>query len=297
MEFKQTEKMNWQEEFKRMKRWIHRIDINTDSNREDFLLAFLQCCYHFHYWLEKDKIADKAELNKHISDYYVLKLCADICNFSKHGNSKRTPMLDPDTEVIGQKLMSMTPTGSSSMLSILKIKSQNKEIYDAFSVGKDCVDAWAQFLIKKGYALPIMPEEVIFLNYDKWEPKWSPEDPELYRTEQNKIKELIRNINDLEISLYKNPTNRELLERFKEFLVDIRRENSKHDVIDRVIRAIEKKVKIDSESTRHYVAIKKVIICGIEGNSAKVETLETSYWKWTDGQVFSQENKPHIFFF
>lgn len=295
MEFHQSEKMDWREQFKRMKRWHYRIRDGTDNDREDFFLAFFECCHHFKDWLVKDKIATKKEVDEYIEKYYALQLCADICTFAKHAEVTRHPRTgDSGTEVIGQKLTVMPENSSTYTISVLKIKSGGKERYDAFTIVKECLDAWAQFLLSRSLEIPIMPQEIIFRNFRRWEPTFHATDPDFSQVEENKIRNLISQVNQLELGLYKNPSNEELLNELKNLTVEGR--GKYEEVAERVRRARDKKVKINSESASHKVHVHKIIFTGTRGDTASAETIETSHWEWPDGNKFNQKGRPHAYY-
>lgn len=171
MEFHQNEKMNWQEQFMRMKRWYYRIRDKIDNDKEDFYLAFFESCHHFKNWLVKDGVATNKEVEDYIDQHQALQLAADICTFSKHAEITRTSRTgDFGTEVIGQKLLAMPKNQASYLFSVLKIKSGGKEQYNAFDIVQDCMNAWGKFLLSKSQIIPTMPQEVIYQNFKRWVP-------------------------------------------------------------------------------------------------------------------------------
>jgi len=173
MKWQQKEKLDWEEQFLRMKRWFYRIRDKVDNDKEDFYLAFFECCHHFKNWIINDGVATNKEVEAYIEKHDALKLCADICTFSKHAEVIRAPRTgDPQTAFIGKKVL-VNPFGPevSYLESILQVKSNGNDYYDAFEIVIKCMDAWGDFLISKKVAIPEMPGEDIYKNFKKWEPQ------------------------------------------------------------------------------------------------------------------------------
>lgn len=178
MEFPARVKMNWEEQFLMMKRWYYRLRGDEDIfglktiYREDFFIAFFITCNHFREWLVKNKIITNGELKKYVAQYDELELCREIADFSKHvklwPNHK-----DQKTEVIGKKIVTVPSEGSTYFESVLKIKSpgRNIETYNTFELVEECMNIWGNFLLSKSLKIPDMPEEHMFQNFVKWEPK------------------------------------------------------------------------------------------------------------------------------
>lgn len=177
MEFLQSETMNWQEQFKMMKRWYYRLRGSNDifgrtiSHQEDFFLAFFNCCHHFKNWLVINGVASDKDTNGYIDKKESLKLCADICTFSKHAEITRTSRTgDFETKAVGQMYSVILPSGTSYIASRLKVESGGKVYYDAFKIVEECINDWGQFILSKSLEIPDMPEEHIFQNFVKWQP-------------------------------------------------------------------------------------------------------------------------------
>jgi len=56
----------------------------------DVVYAFFQSCYHLKDWVLTDKIKTSSEIKKFIDDNDCIKICADICNGTKHFNLKNS---------------------------------------------------------------------------------------------------------------------------------------------------------------------------------------------------------------
>lgn len=177
--FNARKTMNWEEQFKIMKRWFYRLrgkkDFLGDGGKEfykdDFYLAFFNVCNNFKEWIIKEKVAKKEEIDHLVLENDELKLCREIANFTKHVTLFKTHF-DPDTKVVGTMIYIVTETGSSYMTSTLKINSpkRNLETFDAFKLVEKCLNIWGNFLTDKSITIPEMPEENIFENFVKWYP-------------------------------------------------------------------------------------------------------------------------------
>lgn len=89
---------NWRSQYHRMRRWhlmLEKLHSNeTDAKLPidylDVVYAFFQSCYHLKDWVLTDKIKTSSEIKKFIDDNDCMKICADICNGTKHFNLKNS---------------------------------------------------------------------------------------------------------------------------------------------------------------------------------------------------------------
>jgi hypothetical protein len=179
MEFKVTQEINWEEQFKIMKRWYYRLRGNDDIlglggsrsiNQEDFYYAFFIFCYHIKDGLIKSGILDVEDF---INNNLYLQLAGDIANFSKHTFLEKTRTGDLGTKAFRRGyVVNLTGPGPSSVLFKLEIVSNGKT-YDSFEVVEECMNAWYQFLTLKSLPIPEIIEENIYQYFIKWEPKKS----------------------------------------------------------------------------------------------------------------------------
>ena len=146
---------NWGDQYDRMLRWykkfeeIDRGKIDDSPNYfsyHDEVYAFFQNCHHLKDWTINDA---KVSLPKNVVEQFInrneyLKICADICNGTKHlkldkSRSKISPKIEP----------SSTTIRVSEKGQIHKIKytiETTSGIYDAFKIATECVEKWKEFI-------------------------------------------------------------------------------------------------------------------------------------------------------
>ena len=157
--------MTYGEQYNRVKRYYDRFAEldkgrihNADSdNYVDDIYAFFQNCYHLKDWIKNDGsigipgIKDRVE--QHINGSRSLRLCADLCNGTKHlardrsDRSKENPKFGGKTFGLG--------IGSETTLSLKYQVEAYQGAIDAFKLATDCVEAWEVFL-KQENLLPVL---------------------------------------------------------------------------------------------------------------------------------------------
>lgn len=167
------------EQYERVQRWYDKFEkINNGrlhdepSNYyyDDDVLAFFQNCYHLKDWIKNDEaIQTKVNPNpqkstircsepncpgrdvtSHAVEEYInsnesLKLCADICNATKHlkvtnPRSKKEPK-------IGNLDIKLNSNGIIQVKYHIKLNDGTEK--DAFELATECVSAWKEYLKTK----------------------------------------------------------------------------------------------------------------------------------------------------
>lgn len=85
--------MSYQEQFKRVKRYLLKIDPpqsyhGDQVEYEDNLWSFFQNAWHLKDWIKNDNSIKKIPIEKITSSYNSLKVCADLANRTKHHQLK-----------------------------------------------------------------------------------------------------------------------------------------------------------------------------------------------------------------
>jgi len=136
----------WKEQLERTKRWLTRVEKATHHiDKEDFLYAFYQNCFHIRDWLEE--VISKGDLNSFIETTEELRLCADICNVTKHFSLSKPPWqgreLSIAREYVGHNQGWFEPDSRLVALS-------QGEKHDLLQLGRKCIDAWERFIVQQG---------------------------------------------------------------------------------------------------------------------------------------------------
>lgn len=148
----------WEEQWKRVNRWFERFretstgrqhGVDSD-NYQDEVYAFFQNCYHLKDWLQADGYSSGlvSDVEGFINNSDELKLCADLCNGSKHSKLKRPRTGDTDTG-IGPRNFSLTLGTAEPALSVHYEIESGGQTLDAFAVAKESLRAWEQYLREK----------------------------------------------------------------------------------------------------------------------------------------------------
>jgi hypothetical protein len=156
----------YHEQYDRMKRWYERFaaidqgrphDVDSD-NYLDEIYAFFLNCYHLKDWIKCDSavpVKDQQAVEDHITANRSLRLCADICNASKHlkletkkdgthGRSNENP-------TFGRTHAALQLGGGNLPTVSLKYEVDTANgSKDAFKLATECVSAWDGFLSAHG---------------------------------------------------------------------------------------------------------------------------------------------------
>jgi len=137
-----------------VKRWYQEFAL-TDQGRphdrpsdfyQDQAYAFFQNCHHLKDWIKNDGsvgvAADKVEAFINSND--ELKLCADICNGTKHLCLAR-PRSGQDHR-FGQRKFKVQVGGPPTTISVKYTIGTSVRPVDAFELATKCLEAWENFI-------------------------------------------------------------------------------------------------------------------------------------------------------
>lgn len=149
-----TGETSYNAQFDRAKRWFDRFtQINdgryhtiSSNNYLDEVYAFFQNCYHLKDWIKNDETAGdfSTSVENYVNNNRHLRLCADICNGSKHFKlNKQKSGENPRMRSKHHKLnLSTDPPVIAIQYSIVT----DSGILDAYDLAKKCMAAWDSFL-------------------------------------------------------------------------------------------------------------------------------------------------------
>ena len=137
------------------------IDTNTVIEESvDMIYAFFQNCCHLKDWIK----ADKSQLEKKVEhlfrkcnkdpDLLCMKICADLCNGSKHCKLTRSIRIDKNTDVneLVRKNHLDIINGKIVFYHVYIVHADN-HILDVLELAKSCIERWNLFM--KDNSLPI----------------------------------------------------------------------------------------------------------------------------------------------
>lgn len=143
------------EQFRRVKRWYERfkkIDQGIPHNRssesyQDEVYTFFQNCHHLKDWIKNDDAVSthtKEKVEDFIGQEDCLKLCADICNGTKHlklnrERSRKSPEF-------GSRRYVLALGGKEPVIQVKWSITTKTGIIDAFQLASECLQKWEEFL-------------------------------------------------------------------------------------------------------------------------------------------------------
>ena len=139
------------EQYERVKRWFTRFEEINDGKThdrhsdyyQDEVYAFFQNCYHLKDWVIQSEVIPKEKVEDFINQSTELRICADLCNGSKHLQLNRTRTGDDSTDITARHYDFSV---SEKRISVhYYVVSDNKK-YDAFSLATSCIKEWYDFL-------------------------------------------------------------------------------------------------------------------------------------------------------
>ncbi|ASG09142.1 hypothetical protein ACYVLC_003401 [Vibrio cholerae] len=149
-------------QLERSKRYLKRIRLGYDGvhnsslvfqDFEDDLSSFFMHCYHVRDWLihsEHLSITAK-QVDEFINSNDFLKICADLCNGSKHCKLTRSTRTGYQPNLINKESFglygaSLISNESFSLESARCSVQVGDRSYDALLLAEACIDAWVLFL-------------------------------------------------------------------------------------------------------------------------------------------------------
>ena len=134
---------HWVDQYYRMKRWYYllekmrkstEVDDDPTINYIDVIYAFFQNCHHLKDWIKNDHLKTNPDVEQFINENECMKICADICNGSKHYSdtslrSKSNIVVEPTFRPIEKRIIPELGC----------VFSVNGIDYDPFNLATECV--------------------------------------------------------------------------------------------------------------------------------------------------------------
>jgi hypothetical protein len=166
----------WQEQWERVHRMLYRVESAYSGDSpggiervKDDVYAFFQSIHHLKDWLRNDPQSGvtKADGDTLIDNSNELRVCADLCNGSKHLKFNRPPRTgDPSTSItkVSTELQSSGQTivlgggGGPPQIIVASPAKTARQIevssggaqYDVLDLAREGVRQWKVFLEAKG---------------------------------------------------------------------------------------------------------------------------------------------------
>jgi hypothetical protein len=148
----------WTEQWARIKRWFNLFsttnagrphDRESDYYRDE-AYTFFQNAYHLKDWLKHDPAvsASVLDVETFVKDSQTLRLCADLCNGSKH-LTLTAPKESADTK-LGKQDFRLALGGNPPTISAKYEVESSGKTYDAFMLAQACIAEWESYLTVKG---------------------------------------------------------------------------------------------------------------------------------------------------
>ena len=119
-------------------------EVSADDCR-DIVLSFFQNCYHLKDWLKNDANGafQRFAVEQFVNENRELRLCADICNGSKHLKLTKPPRSN-ESPRLGAQSVRVDLGAQRSMYSFV-IDTTSDQI-DALELARECCLLWQQFI-------------------------------------------------------------------------------------------------------------------------------------------------------
>jgi hypothetical protein len=148
----------WADQWARIERWLTRFS-QTNNGRpheresdyyRDEAYAFFQNAYHLKDWLKNDPTvsARVSDVESVVAASHDLRLCADLCNGSKH--LKLTKAKESVDTKLGKQDFRLAVAGDPPTISAKYELESGGKTYDAFTVAQACMTEWEAYLKAKG---------------------------------------------------------------------------------------------------------------------------------------------------
>jgi hypothetical protein len=133
----------------RMRRLYRGVPAEWDRRREfeDDVYSFFVHCYHVRDWffqMNKINLTEK-ELEEFVGKHHALRICADLCNGTKHCRLTKKLRTKDQPHLIGRKSVGHSegtaPEQESILSSQFTILSEGVQ-YDALELAEACMFAW-----------------------------------------------------------------------------------------------------------------------------------------------------------
>lgn len=148
------------EQYERMKRWYDKFSVlsqgrlhdRASDNYLDDVHAFFQNAYHLKDWIKRDATlasSIRSGVEAHINGSRSLRLCADICNSSKHLVLTQPPR-SGENPTFGRKVFDLQLGGGPTTIALKWEINTSTGTIDAFDLATDCVRDWDRFRSRNG---------------------------------------------------------------------------------------------------------------------------------------------------
>lgn len=124
---------------------------NDKEAYEDDVISFFMHCYHIRDWiLHLNKVGiTEEELDSFIDDHYELRICADLCNGSKHCKLVRKTRSGRQPHIVGKTYSATTWATNPGRDKFVKASYTiltSTGIVDALSLAEKCMSLWTDFV-------------------------------------------------------------------------------------------------------------------------------------------------------
>lgn len=118
---------------------------------EDDLVSFFMHCYHIRDWIVRlNRVGVKAkDVDDFINANLCLRLCADLCNGSKHCKLDRAARSGSQPHISGKVYEAsswLTGSGGGEVLRAKYSIVTSIGIVDALQLAEECMECWRKFL-------------------------------------------------------------------------------------------------------------------------------------------------------
>lgn len=119
---------------------------------EDDVYSFFVHCYHVRDWflhLNKINLTEK-ELEEFIGKHHALRICADLCNGTKHCTLTRKRRTKDQPRLFGRKSVGHPQSSNTSQDAFLSSRFtilSGGVTYDALEVAEACMFAWTNLVV------------------------------------------------------------------------------------------------------------------------------------------------------
>jgi|SRR5271166_5153971 len=116
---------------------------------EDKVYGFFQNCHHLKDWLKEDPaLASLGNVEHFINQCSELRICADLCNATKHFRLTKPPRSDVSPRT-GAKRVELAIAVGAPAPPTIRINYEIDTIAgtrDAFEIATICMNTWAKYL-------------------------------------------------------------------------------------------------------------------------------------------------------
>ena len=151
----------YREQYEGTKRYFKRLTdlksgiahVSDSQVYTDDLYAFFQNCYHLKDWIRNDAACSAwSDVETHITSNRYLRICADLCNGTKHLALIRRRSPENPAFSGGDINLEITDGIGREKIKIaidFKISTSSGDL-DGLDVAHQCMQAWAAFLRANG---------------------------------------------------------------------------------------------------------------------------------------------------